>query len=127
LYITAITTTYGDPRVIPQSIDFRQRSISVEPQGSIVLTYDSADLPLSGMVVCRSAQDCRLLPANNSAVYGVNSYEDLERLPPDWWEAIQAAPSYNYGALLIAALSLVSILLFGGWYYVVWRESKTDS
>lgn len=127
LYITAITTTYGEPRVIPQNIDFRQGSIPVVPQGSIMLTYDSADLPLSGIVVCRTAQDCRLLPANRSDMYEVNSYEKLETLPPGWRTAIQAAPSYNYAALLIAALSLVSILLFGGWIYLIWRERKTNS
>lgn len=127
LYITAITTTYGEPRVIPQNIGFRQRSVPAGPQGSIVLTYDSADLPLSGIVVCRTAEDCRLLPVNNSGMYEVNSYEDLEIVPPGWWAAVQAAALYNYGALLIAALSLVSISLFGGWLYLIWRERKTNS
>lgn len=127
LYITAITTTYGDPRIIPQDIAFRQRSVPVPPQSSIVLEYDSADQPLSGVVVCKTAEDCRVLPANNSDVYELTSYEGLENLEPGWLKAIQAAPLHNYGTLLIAAVSLVSILLFGGWIYLIWRERKTNS
>src|SRR5690242_17347964 len=46
LSITAITTTYGRPMVIPQNIAFRQRDIPVQPKGTVVLEYDSADLPL---------------------------------------------------------------------------------
>lgn len=125
LYITAMTTTYGDPRIIPQNIAFRQRSIPVRSQGSILLEYDSADLPLSGIVVCKTTADCRLLPANNSDVYELTSYAGLENLEPGWLEVIQAAPLHNYGTLLIAMFSLVSIVLFGGWIYLIRRERNT--
>ena len=125
LYITAITTTYGDPRVIPQNIAFRQQDIPVRPQGSVVLQYDSADLPLSAIIVCKNTEDCRLLPVNNSDVYEVNSYESLEPLEPSWLAAIQAAPVHNYGTLMIAVLSLVSIFLFSGWMYLTRREKST--
>jgi hypothetical protein len=125
LYITAITTTYGDPRIIPQNIAFRQRSIRVRAQQSMMLEYDSADLPLAGIVVCRTPDDCRMLPANHSDIYELTSYEALEGLEPDWLEATQAVPLYNYGTLLIAAFSLVSILLFGGWIYLIRRGRHT--
>src|SRR5574340_1298926 len=49
LYLTPITTTYGDPRVIAQSGTFRQRELPVKPGGSIQLQYDAADLPLAGI------------------------------------------------------------------------------
>src|SRR5262245_57465669 len=35
LYITAITTTYGTPRIIPQNIAFRQRDIPVLQESSV--------------------------------------------------------------------------------------------
>ena len=125
LYITAITTTYGDPRVIPQNIAFRQRDIPVHPQSSVVLQYDSADLPLSGIAVCKSTEDCRFLSVKNTAVYEVNSYEALEKLEVSWLEAIQSTPIYNYGMLLIAGFSVIPIFLFSGWIYLTRRESGT--
>ena len=125
LYVTAITTTYGDPRVILQNIAFRQRSIPVRPQNAIVLEYDSADFPLAGIVVCRTMEDCRMLSANHSDVYELSAYEALEPLQPGWLEAVQATPVHNYVTLLIAAVSLVSILLFWGWIYLIRRERKS--
>lgn len=125
LYITAITTTYGDPRIIPQNIAFRQRSIPVRSQQSTMLEYDSADLPLAGFLVCRTTEDCRILHANHSDTYELTSYEALEGLEPGWLEAAQAVPLHSYGTFLIAAFSLVSILLFGGWIYLTRRSRKT--
>lgn len=121
-YITAITTTYGYPQVIPQNIAFRQRNIPLTAGSSITLQYDSADLPLSAIVICRSADDCRQLPVNNLGVYVLNSYESLEKLDPDMLESIQASPQYNYGSLIVIALGLVSILLFSGWIFFKQRE-----
>jgi len=124
LYITAITTTRGAPQVISQNISFRQRTIPIEPQSSVTLQYDSADLPLSGIVVCKTVEDCRLLPANYSSVYVLNSYESLEELDPGWLEAIQAYPIYNYGTLMIATLSFVPIILFSLWISLTRRDKK---
>jgi hypothetical protein len=124
LYVTAITTSYGAPRVISQNIAFRQRHIPVKPQSSVVLEYDSADLPLSGIIVCKSTEDCRLLPVNNSRVYVVESYESLEKLEPDWLEASRAIPLQNNGALMVAVLSFVSIILFLSWAYLKWSAKK---
>jgi hypothetical protein len=124
LYVTAITTAYGTPRVISQNIAFRQRHIPVKPQSSIVLQYDSADFPLSGIIVCKSTEDCRLLPVNNSEVYEVNSYESLEKLESDWSEASRAIPLQNLGALMVAVLSFIPILLFSSWIYLKWSTKK---
>ena len=115
LYLTAITTTYGYPLVIPQNTRFRQRDIPVGPQESAALQYDSADLPLAGIAVCKAPDDCRLLPANNSPVYELDSYEDLERLDPSWMEALRARPLYNYSSLILTVLGLVPVLLFSSW------------
>jgi hypothetical protein len=122
LYLTAVTTTYGDPRVISQNIAFRQRDIPVGPQNSVALQYDSADLPLAGIAVCRTEDDCRLLPVNYSQVYELNSYESLEPLDPSWLTAIQSSPLHNYSNLIITAFSLVPILLFSGWLYLNQRQ-----
>jgi hypothetical protein len=124
LYLTAITTTYGDPRVISQNIAFRQRDIPVRPQSSVKLQYDSADLPLAGIAVCKTERDCRLLPVNYSQVYELNSYESLERLDPSWLMAIQSSPLHNYSNLITIAFSFVPILLFSGWLYLNRREKS---
>ena len=122
LYLTAVTTTYGDPRVISQNIAFRQRDIPVKPQSSVILQYDSADLPLAGIAVCRTDNDCRLLPVNYSQVYELNSYESLERLDPIWLKVIQSSPLDNYSNLITIAFCLVPILLFSGWLYLNRRK-----
>jgi hypothetical protein len=124
LYITAITTTYGDPRVISQNIAFRQRDIPVHPGGSVGLQYDSADLPLSGIVVCTNEENCRLLPVTNSGVYQVDLYESLETAEPSWLKSVQASPLLNYGALMMVVLSFVPIILFSGWIFLKRREKQ---
>lgn len=124
LYLTAVTTTYGDPRVISQNIAFRQRDIPVRPQSSVVLQYDSADYPLAGIAVCRTIDDCRLLPVNYSKVYELNSFESLERLDPSWLTAIQSSPMHNYSNLIMIAFSLLPILLFSGWLYLNRRQKS---
>ncbi len=124
LYLTAITTTYSNPLVIPQDIAFRQRSIPVGPQGVAALQYDSADLPLGGIAVCRRDDDCRLLPANGSGVYELNSYDSLERLDPAWQQAINSWPVYNLTSLIIAVPSLACILFFSSWLYLNRRQKQ---
>jgi hypothetical protein len=122
LYLTAITTTYGDPRVISQNIGFQQRDIPIKPQSSVALQYDSADLPLAGIAVCRTEDDCRLLPVNYSHVYELNSYESLDRLDVSWLTAIRSSPLYNYTNILLIVFSLLPILLFSGWFYLNRRQ-----
>jgi len=123
-YLTPITTTYGEPRVIAQNISFRQRDIPLAPRSSVVLTYDSADMPLSGIAVCRSDNDCRLLALDNSGVYVLETYEALPSLEPAWLEAIQLSPLRNYSTILLPALSLLPILLFVSWLYLGRMEKK---
>ena len=123
-YLTAITTTYGEPRVIGQDISFRQRDIPLEPNSSVVLQYDSADMPLAGIAVCRSADDCRLLARDNSDVYVLDAYETLPNLEPGWLQAIQSHPLHNYSNIVIPLLSLVPVLLFARWLYLVRAEKK---
>lgn len=124
LYITPITTTYGQPMVIPQSTFIRQRDIPLQSNGSIVLTYDSADMPLSGIAVCRTDNDCRLLAANHSKVYYLDSFESLPKLEPNWLLAIRSYPHYSFGIVLIPVLSLLPVVLFLGWLYLGRLENK---
>ena len=63
LYIAPATTTYAEPRVITQLGRIRQTNIPLHPSRSIPLTYDAADMPLSGVAVCKANEDCRLLTA----------------------------------------------------------------
>jgi hypothetical protein len=123
-YLTPITTTYGQPTVIPQNTSFRQLDIPLVPNGSVVLKYDSADMPLSGIAVCRTDEDCRLLAFDNSGVYILESYENLPSLEPGWLAAIQSQPPGNFSSMLILALSLLPILLFSSWMYLGRLEKK---
>ncbi|MFZ5880111.1 MAG: hypothetical protein ACOY0R_12135 [Chloroflexota bacterium] len=124
VYVTAVTTASGAPRVIPQNAGFRQRDIPVAPQGAVTLQYDAADSPLAGIVVCLHAQDCRLLPANASGLYELGAYESLQPLDADWSDALRAAPSYQYGSLAMLALGCAPVFLFTAWLYWTWHEKK---
>lgn len=126
-YLTPITTTYGHPQVISQNISFRQRTIPLAPNGSVMLKYDAADLPLSGIAVCRTEEDCRLLAANNSDVYYLDSYESLPGLQPSWLSTIGSHPLHNYTNIIIPALSLLPILLFLSWLYVGRLEKRANA
>lgn len=115
LYLTAITTDHGSPKVISK------RDIPIRPQSSVDLVYDLYDL--AGIAVCRTEDDCRLLPHDSdSPFYKINSYESLERLNPSWLAAIRSSPLYNNSNLIIIALSLVPILLLSGWLYLNPRQ-----
>ena len=126
LFLTPITTTYGHPEVITQSAFFRQRDIPLEPNQSIVLTYDTADLPLAGIAVCRANQDCRRLGVKNyfSDTYILESIDTLPKLDQNWIEAIQSHPRYNYSLVLFPVLGLVPVALFFAWLNLGIRAKK---
>ncbi len=118
LYITPFTTIHGRPVVITQPIFFRQRDVPLRPDHSIVLAYDLADAPISGIVVCRTDNDCRLLAGGVTNVYNLLSYENLPGLEQGWLSAIQSQPKYNLLLVLIPLLSLLPVALFSGWLYL---------
>lgn len=121
-YITAVTTTSGVPRVIPQYNAFRQRDLPLQPGSSITLQYDAADLPLSAIIVCRDTQDCRRIPATHLDLYVLSSYESLEKLDPGWLESIQSSPLHNYSFPITGAIGLASSFFFIFWFYLQRRE-----
>ena len=124
LYITPITTTYGHPVVIGQFTFIRQRDIPLQPNHSIVLTYDTADMPLSGIAVCRTNDNCRLLPVAHLDMYYLDSFESLPRLEPGWLLAIRSHPQYSFEIALIMVLSLLPVVLFSSWLYLGKLENK---
>lgn len=126
LYLTPITTTYGYPKVIIQSAFLRQRDIPLQPNQSIVLTYDTADMPLAGIAVCRANQDCRLLITNYfSDTYNLDSFEILPELDQDWVEAIQSHPRYSYNLVIFPTLGFLPVALFFWWLLFGVRDKKT--
>ena len=124
LYVTPISTTFGRPMVITKLTSFRWKDIPLRPNGSVVLTYDSADMPLSGVAVCRTNDDCRYLAVDYSNEYYVDSFESLPGLEPGWLQAVQSQPQYNFMAVLVPMLGLLPVLLFLGWLYLGWQEKK---
>jgi len=103
----------------------RQRDIPLQPNRSIVLTYDAADMPLSGIAVCRTNDDCRLLAVDYSDVYYLDSFENLPSLEPSWLLAIRSLSPYNFGIVLFPALGLVPVVLFLSWLYLGKLEMKS--
>lgn len=126
LYITPITTTYGDPRVISQFGSVRQRDFPLSPNQSITLTYDSADMPLSGVAVCRAKDECKLLPVDYSNQYKITSFEDLPEIDASWLAAIQAHSENSYENVFMAIFSLAPIVLFSAWLYLKKLETRHD-
>jgi hypothetical protein len=124
LYITPITTTYRDPRVIPQLAFIRQVDIPLRPGRSIVLTYDAADFPLAGVAVCRKDGRCRMMETERSSVTYLDSFEALPHLDPSWLQAMQNSPRYRFGILTYPLLALVPVVLFLNWLYLVWQDKK---
>ena len=121
LYITPITTTYTEPRVIPQPGRIRQVDIPLRSDHSIILTYDAADFPLAGVVVCREDGECRLLETEYPGVTVLDSFESLPTLEPNWLQAMQTSPHYRYGIVIFPLLGLVPVVLFLNWLYLVWQ------
>jgi hypothetical protein len=122
LFLTPITTTYRDPRVIPQAGRIRQVDIPLCPERSITLTYDAADFPLAGVAVCRKDGECRVLEPESSGLTVLDSFEALPALEPSWRQAMQASPRYRFGILIYPLLGLVPVVLFLNWVYLVWRD-----
>ncbi len=123
-FITPITTTYGDPRVIPQFGSIRQRNIPLSPDQSVTLSYDSADMPLSGIGVCRDDNECKLLPANNISKYEISSFKDLPPLDSAWLTVVQSHPRYSFGIFIFAGFGFSPLMLLLAWLYVGRLEKK---
>lgn len=122
LYITPITTTYAEPRVITQPGRIRQVDIPLWPDRSILLTYDAADMPLSGVAVCQEGRECRLLETEYSGVTVLDSFEALPTLEPSWLQAMQTATRYRFGIMIFPLLGLVPAVLFLNWVYEIWQH-----
>jgi hypothetical protein len=124
LYLTPITTTYRDPRTIPQRAFIRQVDIPLRPGRPIVLTYDAADFPLAGVAVCRKDGECRVLDTERSDVTVLDSFEALYQLDPSWRQAMQTSTRYRFGIIIYPLLALVPVALFLNWLYLIWRGKK---
>jgi hypothetical protein len=127
LYLTPITTTYRDPRIIPQRAFIRQVDIPLRPGRSIVLTYDAADFPLAGVVVCRKGGECRVLDAESSDVTVLDSFEALHKLDSSWLQAMQTSPRYRFGIVIYPLLALVPVVLLLNWLYLFWQGKKGEN
>lgn len=125
LYLTPITTTYGEPRVIAQTNSIRQRDFPLEASRSFILTYDSADAPLAGVIVCRAEEDCRILKDNasvfdsNAQAYtqSIASYESLPIAEADWLQAKQTHPQNSFRVVVLSVLGLLPIFLMTLWFF----------
>ncbi len=120
LYLTPITTTYGDPRVITQNRSLLHKDLPLHPGESMLLTYDSADSPLTGIALCRKSGDCRLLENTGQDVLTVNQIDNLPILDESWLALLQSAPEYNFHFLLYAGFAFIPLVLL----FFRWRLGK---
>ena len=132
LYLTPITTTTGEPDAIQQLASIRQRDFPVKPGRSIVLSYDTDDTPLSGIAVCRTSDDCRLLETDHADInyldqnaYVLDTYTDLPPLEPAWLAAVQTSPKRNMSIVVYPLLGLVPVILFASWVYLTVKDRKS--
>lgn len=130
LYITPISTTYGRPTVIMRMTSYWIRDIPLQPKRSLRLIYDSADMPLAGIAVCRADQDCRFLArelcttVEGSQVCFIDAIENLPGLEPGWRQAILSYPEYNFMAVLMPILGLLPLALFALYLYIGRLENR---
>ena len=125
LYITPITTTTGKPLIIRQTKSIRQRDFPIRPGQSLILTYDSADRPLSGIAVCRSSEDCRLFATDYTNEYILDSYEDLPPLEQNWLLAVQSSSKWGLDIVIFPLLGFVPVILFVIWVYLSLKDRKS--
>ena len=116
LFITPISTSYNTPRSIGQT-GIRQKSFQLKPSQTIQLTADAADFQLSGFVVCRLDNACRMLQVEHySDTYVFDSFESLDPAEPAWLQAVHQAPAINWVIFLTPVLAAISIVLFFIWF-----------
>lgn len=117
LTITPITTTYAEPRVIEQGLTVRQRDQVLEPNDSMLLTYDTADFPLAGIVVCRQT-DCRALEPAGAETVAIDNFDTLPKADESWLAAVNTSALYNYAGITYISLLVLSMILFGIWWWI---------
>lgn len=127
LYVTPITTTYGEPMPIMQSA-LRQRDIPVEAGGSVTLTYDAADSPLAGIVVCRDGGECRMFETTYADVQYIDSFESLPDVEADWLAAARTQVQFSPTVVIFPLFILIPIALFAIWLYLgrIQRKQNTQ-
>lgn len=96
--------------------------IPLRPGRSITLTYDAADFPLAGVVVCRKDGECRVLDTESSDVTVLDSFEALPKLEPSWLQAMQTSLRYRFGIVIYPLLGIVPIILILYWVYLIWQN-----
>ncbi len=124
LYVTPVTTTRGEPEIIMQSFMKPSNNIPLAPNRTMSLQYDSADMPLSEIVVCKQDGECGVLGVDNSRMYSINSFENFKKLDPNWLAITQASHRNNFGIDLFSFSGLVPIILFLSWLYLIKLEKK---
>ena len=125
LTITPITTTYAEPRVIRQVLAPRQRDHLLEPNASILLTYDTADFPLAGIIVCRENGNCRVLKYDGKETLSIEDFNSLPSPDESWLAAIEKTGLYNYAGMIYLVFLIISLILFGIWWLLGKKNEKS--
>ncbi|MBT3713209.1 MAG: hypothetical protein HOG15_07655 [Anaerolineae bacterium] len=118
LYITPITTTYAEPRIITQALSLYYRDIPLKASASLNITYDTADFPLAGIAICREKGDCRLLEYTQQEKLTFKDFDALPPLDESWIAVIRSAPKYNFQLFIFAGFALMPFALLALWWHL---------
>ncbi len=121
IYITPITTTYAEPRIITQALSLHNRDIPLKAGASLNITYDTADFPLAGIALCREEGQCRLLEYTHQETLTFKDFDALPLLDENWLAIIQRAPKYNLQLFIFTGFALIPFILLILW----WKMGKS--
>ncbi len=124
IYITPMTTTHDEPRIIEQFFRFRYKNLPLRSGDTIRLSYDASDNSMDGMVLCREEDDCRYLQHER---LGIQVIDDFDALPPvneSFLSAIDDDPEYHIVMLIMAGFTLTPFALFALWWRLGGVKSK---
>ncbi|MCP4143476.1 MAG: hypothetical protein GY755_24850 [Chloroflexi bacterium] len=122
LYITPITTTYADPRVILQPRYFRNKELLLRPHSTIRVSYDSADTPMEGIALCSENGTCRLLENSWEETLIISDFDALPLVDESWLSVIDATSTYNFSMLIYIIFFTFPFIFLGLWWRL--RQAK---
>jgi hypothetical protein len=123
LYLTALTTTTGQPLVIAQNTFARQRDIPLAPGETHSLIYDAADFPLAGVLVCLETGECRISPQNGTeSRLVVADFDALTPADSAWVAVAKSHPAYDWTGWLVLLFSVIPLAFWAAWWRM--RQAK---
>ncbi len=124
LYLTPISTTYAEPRIITQPLFRRHRDLPLGARDSIVITFDTADFSLAGIILCDEDADCRSLEYDWQNIQTIDDFDALPPVDASWLAVRDVAFKYNFQLFMITGFALTPFALLAFWWRLGRREEN---